>query len=83
MLILSRLHGIDARAYTVRTEECRGCVRFHKAVLKERSPLFRALNRLVNPVFDALLGNIVGPKAVLEAKEHARRAMSGGAPAGS
>lgn len=83
MLALSRLHGIDASAYAVRTEACRGCLRFQKAVLKDRSVLFRVLNRVVNPVFDALLVRIVGPAAVREAKEHARRATTSAEDAAS
>lgn len=76
MVALSRAHGIDVSAVPVRVEACRGCIRLHKSLLKERSPLFRALNRLANPVFDALLLRIVGPAAVREAKEHARAATS-------
>ncbi len=82
MLALSRLHGIDPTTYAVRTEACRGCLRFTKAVLKDRSALFRLLNRVVNPFFDAILERIVGAQAVADAKEHARRATAG-EPSGS
>ena len=80
MIALSRWHGIDPAAYAVRSEACRGCLRFHKAALKERSRLFRLLNRLVNPVFDALLERIVGSGSVVEAKAHARKATLGDGP---
>lgn len=76
MVALSRVHGIDVSAVPVRAEACRGCIRLHKSLLKERSPFFRALNRLANPVFDALLLRIVGAEAIREAKEHARAATS-------
>lgn len=77
MLVFSRLHRIDVSASVVRSEACRGCVRFHKNLLKERSPMFRLLNRLVNPVFDGILVRIVGPAAISDAKVYARSATSG------
>jgi hypothetical protein len=76
MVALSRAYGIDVSAVPVRTEACRGCIRLHKSLLKERSRLFNALNRLANPVFDALLLGVVGAEAVRDAKEHARAATS-------
>lgn len=79
MLGLSRLNGIDVARYAVRSEDCRGCLRFHKTLLKERSALFRLLNLLINPLFDAILERIVGPAAVGDAKEHARRVTTGDA----
>lgn len=80
MIALSRWHDIDPAVYAVRSEACGGCLRFHKTALKERSRLFRILNRLVNPAFDALLERIVGSGAVVEAKDHARRATLGNGP---
>lgn len=81
MVALSRVHGIDVSAVPVRAEACRGAIRLHRGLLEERSPLFRALNRLANPVFDALLLRIVGAEAVREAKEHAQAATSAPPPA--
>ena len=84
MLALSRLEGIDVSSLAVRTERCRGCLRFHKELLKERSGLFRLLNRLLNPLFDGVIVRIVGAAAVAAAKESARNAsqVDGGGPSG-
>jgi hypothetical protein len=87
MLGLARLNRIDVARYAVRSEACRGCIRLHKTLLKERSALFRLLNVLINPLFDGILERIVGPAAVGDAKEHARRvttvdAAEGVSPAG-
>lgn len=74
MKALAAWHGIDARDDTVRTQACRGCLRFLKTALKEQSGAFRWLNGRVNPVFDRLLETVVTPEEVQEAKRFAQEA---------
>ncbi|HNW27898.1 MAG TPA: nitroreductase [Spirochaetota bacterium] len=71
MSIMGTLYGIDPTQYPVRNAQCRGCLRFMKTALKERSAPFRALNALINPLFDRAIERIVGKIAVMEAKTYA------------
>ncbi|MCD6568370.1 MAG: hypothetical protein J7K94_06520 [Dehalococcoidia bacterium] len=77
MRIWVRLRGIDPGQYQVRSPGCYNCMRFYKTALKEESGLFRLLNSLVNPVFDAILERITSKEEINRAKAHARAAMSG------
>lgn len=77
MRFFSRLYCIDPDEYEVRTPACRGCNRFRKTALKERSLLFRHLNGLINPVFDRCLDNIMTEEERSKAREHARLATAG------
>jgi hypothetical protein len=72
LIVMSKLYGIDAKSYTVRSENCYGCIRFMKTALKENSPLFNRLNNLINPVFDRIMERIVTGEEVSEAKRFAR-----------
>ena len=74
MVVMGWWHGIDPKRYHVYTEGCRGCIRFTKEGLKERSALFRWLNGRINPMFDCILGGIVTAEEVVEAKQYAREA---------
>ena len=67
--------GIDARCHTVRNPECRGCIRFMKAELEEKSPTFRLLNNLVGKTFTTLRDARVTREERDEAKLFAREAM--------
>lgn len=69
MLFFSTLYRIDPNEYEVRTPQCRGCMRFRKLALKERSSLFRSLNSFFNPIFDRHLERIVTEEGLQEAKE--------------
>ena len=71
MRVLARWHGIDAGRYPVRHSRCEGCVRFLKNELKAKSPLFRALNYLVNPLFNRLRDRLVTADEKAEAKRFA------------
>lgn len=77
MRIFAMAYRIDPHEYDVRTPKCRGCVRFYKSALKERSPLFRRLNDAVNPFFDRQLEMVVTEEEVKMAKAYARRATVG------
>jgi hypothetical protein len=71
MRVMARWHGIDARRYQVNHSRCNGCVRFMKNELKAKSPAFRALNFLVNPVFNRLRDSLVTAEEKSEAKRFA------------
>lgn len=72
MVVMSKFYGVNPDNYLVKSEECRGCVRFIKTGLKERSSLFGFLNGIVNPVFDRIMETIVSKEEVLEAKKYAK-----------
>ncbi|MEW6357277.1 MAG: nitroreductase [Planctomycetota bacterium] len=72
MRIMAWWHGIDPRDYVVRTEACRGCIRFMKTALKEKSAAFRRLNDWINPLFDWMMERIVTAGEVENAKRYAR-----------
>ncbi len=74
MVIMGKFYGVNHSNYLVKSDECQGCVRFIKTGLKEKSSLFRFLNRIVNPVFDWMLETIVSEEEVMEAKIHAKEA---------
>ncbi|MFO7584098.1 MAG: hypothetical protein R6W69_05140 [Anaerolineales bacterium] len=77
MRLMAFIHRIDPDVYEVRSPECYGCMRFYKVALKEKSSLFRWLNGLVNPHFDALIERILTEEEVQLAQAYARAAMSG------
>jgi hypothetical protein len=76
MRLMAFAHRIDPDEYEVRTPSCYGCMRFYKVALKEKSGLFRRLNGLVNPHFDALIESILTQEEVQLAQAYARAAMS-------
>jgi len=76
MRIMARIYGIDPRHYVVRKEECRGCIRFMKNALKERSSVFRALNLIINPLFNAFRNALVSEEEIAEARLKARHNMN-------
>lgn len=73
---LAWLYRIDPAEYEVRTPGCYGCLRFYKTTLKEKSALFRRLNHLVNPVFDAALEQLVTGDDIQQAKAYAQVATA-------
>ncbi|OHD66196.1 MAG: hypothetical protein A2176_08125 [Spirochaetes bacterium RBG_13_51_14] len=72
MIALGWLYGIDPEGYPVRSEQCRGCLRFMKTALKDRSALFNRLNGLMNPLFDRIIERIVTAEEIGEAKRFAK-----------
>ena len=76
MKAMAFLCRIDPRQYDVKTDSCRGCMRFYKLALKEESGVFRMLNAVVNPVFDRLIAKIVTPEEIRDAKDVAKKAMN-------
>jgi len=77
MRFLSWVHHVNPTEYEVRTPNCYGCIRFYKVALKDKSALFRRLNNLINPVFDATLERIVTQEEISRAKAYARAATAG------
>lgn len=77
MRIFARCYHVTPDDYEVRTPVCYGCIRFYKTALKERSGLFRRLNRLINPVFDFVLERIVTEDEVKSAETYAQLATNG------
>jgi len=77
MCFLSFLYRVNPAEYEVRTPQCFGCIRFYKTAMKEQSGLFRWMNNLVNPLFDALLERIVTEEEIKQAKTYARAASAG------
>jgi len=85
MRLLGRLHGIDHSSAEGPGPDCRGCLRHLKNRLKEVSPLFIFLNRMANPVFNALRDRLVSKEDKAAAKDFAsgRRALPFRAAAGT
>ena len=77
MRFLSWVHSVNPSEYEVRTPDCFGCIRFYKVALKEKSGLFRRMNDLTNPLYDALLERIVTEEEMRQAKTYARAASNG------
>ena len=75
MRLLAKYHAIDPNDYAVRREECRGCLRFIKTELKDRSPAFVWLNDRINPRFNRLRNSLLTPEELAEAKRFAKEAF--------
>jgi nitroreductase len=75
MRILARWHAIDARSHGVRNQQCRGCIRFMKSELEEKSATFRFLNDRIGSRFSALRDARLSQAERDEAKRYAREAM--------
>ena len=71
------LWRVDVNCYDVRSPACAKCPRFLKLALKERSRVFRALNSLVNPLFDKLLERLVPEEEQERSRVYAEQAMAG------
>jgi len=77
MRFLSWANRVNPAEYEVRTPNCYGCIRFYKVALKDKSALFRWLNNLINPLFDAVLERSVTPEELRRAKAYAHSATTG------
>ena len=75
MRLLARMHRIDPWRHAVRNPECKGCIRFMKAELEEKSPTFRFLNDRIGRKFTALRDARLTQAELDEAKRYAREAM--------
>jgi len=70
-------HQIDTEQYQVRTPGCRGCIRFYKMALFEKSSSFRWLHNQVNPVFNKLIAKIVTGEERRSAGAYAKAVSEG------
>ncbi len=77
MRMLAHFHRIDARRHVVRNPECKGCIRFMKAELEEKSATFRFLNNLLGEHFSNLRNARLTQAEQEAAKRFAREAMAG------
>lgn len=77
MRAMAWLYRVHTEEYVVRTPACYGCIRFYKLALKERSAIFRAINSLINPIYDRLLLRIITRQELEEAQAYARQATAG------
>jgi hypothetical protein len=77
MRILATWHGFDARRHVVLNPECKGCIRFMKAELEEKSATFRLLNKLIGEHFSNLRNARLTQAELDEAKRFALEAMAG------
>jgi hypothetical protein len=66
-------YRIRASDFAVATPACRGCIRFRKNALKQRSGSFRALDRVLNPVFNRVRDSLLTPAELANARKHAAR----------
>jgi hypothetical protein len=74
---LSFWHRIDPESHPVYNSECKGCVRFMKGELEEKSPVFRLLNNSIGKKFTLLRDASLTEAELAEAKRYAREAMGG------
>lgn len=78
MRLLARWNRIDPGRHVVRNPECRGCIRFMKAELEEKSPTFRFLNNRIGERFTKLRNARLTQAELDEAKRFANEAMKQG-----
>lgn len=74
MRLLGSLYGIQPYYSSGHDKKCRGCIRFTKIQLKERSAFFIFFNSILNPLFDRLIGALVTAAELRAAKETAAKA---------
>jgi hypothetical protein len=72
MRLLAFAYRINPGEYEVHTPFCWSWMLFYKVALKEKSGLFRFLNGLVNPLFNALIARILMSEDVQLAQTYAR-----------
>jgi hypothetical protein len=75
MRLMALLYRVNPYEYEVRTSSCYGCMRFYKITLKEKSGLFRFLNSLINPLFDAMIERLLTTAELRDAEQFAKDAM--------
>jgi hypothetical protein len=66
--------SVRTDSFKSRSPMCRKCIRFHKNILKTKSPLFNWIDGLFTPVFDSMRNGILTQEEVDRARMLARRA---------
>jgi hypothetical protein len=74
MRILAWRNDIDVWKHAVHRPECRGCVRFLKAELEEKSGTYRFFDKLIGPRFKKLRDSMLEESEFREAKRIAHDA---------
>lgn len=75
MRLIAWMDGLNDWKQKGRNADCKGCVRYLKNELEEKSPLFRFLNKFIGPYFKDLRDSALGQEEFGEAKRLAREAM--------
>jgi len=75
MRILAWWNKIDVRGHGTGNPECRGCIRFIKSELEEKSPAFVFLNKYIGLRFKVLRDSMLTQEDFGEAKRYAKEAM--------
>ena len=70
--IMAWWHGIDGRGHVVHNQECKGCLRYMKTELEEKSPVFRFLNAYIGKGVSRLRDSMLTEQKLAEAKRYAR-----------
>lgn len=76
MKYLAWVNGIDANKQAVKQSYCKGCIRFMKNGLEEKSATFNFLNRFIAPWFAKLRNRMVTEKDMNAARQRAIDANS-------
>ena len=77
MNCLAWVNGIDANQQPVKRSYCKGCIRFVKNELEEKSATFCFLNRLIAPRFAKLRNRMVTKDDMNAARQRAIEANKG------
>ncbi len=75
MRFLGWVNGIDAYKHPVKKSECKGCIRFLKAELEQKSKTFNYLNQYIGPRFSNIRNNMLSEEELKAAKDFATEAM--------
>ncbi len=76
MRFLGWVNHIDAYKHPVKKSECKGCIRFLKAELEQKSPTFNFLNKFIGPRFANLRNGMLTKEDITKAKLIATEAMT-------
>jgi hypothetical protein len=68
------VYGIRADQYTMRSPMCKGCLRFRKNILKEKSGFFNWLDGYLNPIFNRARDSLLTEAEKDFARQLAQRA---------
>ncbi len=75
MRFLGWVNGIDAYKHPVKKSECKGCIRFLKAELEQKSKTFNFLNQFIGPRFANYRNGMLSDEDIKAAKVYAEEAM--------
>jgi predicted outer membrane protein len=76
MKYLAWVNGIEANRQAAKQSYCKGCVRFIKNELEEKSATFKLLNRLIAPRFARLRNSMVTEQDMKAARQRAIEASA-------